>query len=592
MTAAGRLSDSGLSNREVAVQMRLRPVEADRLLWLRRIPPGMIERAMIQPELTPVAAELGRAMEKHGLGAEAVGGLFARWVQDYDETGKVPGQYVLRQQLDTLAKQGAVGEQEGFGGLAGFGGDATLGAFDDERKKAEAYQTSIRSTRQRLTSCQSLADELGVDIKDVHVAAGAVLEELTEKQEKAVRDTIALHRSQTAGEGGQLGQADVAPGPVLEPEAPSSNIEAFPAAPAQQAGLGNDFATNRTSAMAMDVAPGVSAPALGDPEILAAEQERRDILAAGGMDMFGPSGLNEEGSPTDLSEVEERIYNALDAQGQPTDYSTLRKASGSSISVQEREAALRNLIASGRIEHIDEGFTYRRLQQPAEPGTPPASGSDEDLAQGPASSPQAAVIEAAADGEITPAEARDTASEAAQVLSTAEKETPDSPTPKRGYDSGDDIEARVEQLCNEPEEMQKLLDRAQRDEQRSTRERRSTGQPRVSQEAKSAAGRILAQQSNDSPKTSGGPRRVRVSDMDLLQRAVEKCTAGHPAGDVAQRAKDFLASRGGGKSTAAKSKTAAFATARQPVAAPPAPSRSSNRGGKWKPKPTISRRRR
>ena len=93
--AAGRLADSGLSKREVAAQMRIKGSEADRLLWLRRLPPGIIERTMIQPELTPAAAELGRAMERHGLGEEAAGGLFTRWARDYDETGKVPGQYVL-----------------------------------------------------------------------------------------------------------------------------------------------------------------------------------------------------------------------------------------------------------------------------------------------------------------------------------------------------------------------------------------------------------------------------------------------------------------------------------------------------------------
>ena len=202
VTAVGRLADSGLSKREVATQMRIKPSEADRLLWLRRLPPGIIERAMIQPELTPAAAELGRAMERHGLGEEAVGGLFTRWAHDYDETGKVPGQYVLRQQLETLARPDKDNQasQEGFGGLAGFGGEATLGAFDAERKRAEDLETRIRGTRQRLTSCQSLAAELGVSIEDVNKVTGRRLTELTEAQEKAVRDTIALHREQAAGE--------------------------------------------------------------------------------------------------------------------------------------------------------------------------------------------------------------------------------------------------------------------------------------------------------------------------------------------------------------------------------------------------------
>ena len=105
--------------------------------------------------------------------------------------------------------------QEGFGRLAGFAGDATLGAFDAERKRAEDLETKIRGTRQRLTSCRSLADELGVSIEDVNKVAGSRLSELTEAQEKAVRDTIALHREQATGpEDGAASAEPTNPGSV------------------------------------------------------------------------------------------------------------------------------------------------------------------------------------------------------------------------------------------------------------------------------------------------------------------------------------------------------------------------------------------
>ena len=126
------------------------------------------------------------------------------------------------------------------GRLAGFAGDATLGAFDAERKRAEDLETKIRGTRQRLTSCRSLADELGVSIEDVNKVAGSRLSELTEAQEKAVRDTIALHREQATGEptnpadlssqppDGALGDAEDGPGSEEQSSSAPSHLEAHP----------------------------------------------------------------------------------------------------------------------------------------------------------------------------------------------------------------------------------------------------------------------------------------------------------------------------------------------------------------------------
>ena len=211
VNAAGRLADSGLDTAEVARDMRMKRNEAERLLWLRRLPPGVIERVMVQPELAVAAAELGRSMERHGMEAETVHGLFTRWTKDYEGSGQVPGQYVLRQQLDTLAEasRGPAGDQAGFAGLAGFGGDVTLAKFEQERQKAEDLQRTARGTQQRLTSCESLAAELGIDIEAVKQAAETKLDLLTAEQEASVRRTLTLHRAEVTGEA--VEQASEAP---------------------------------------------------------------------------------------------------------------------------------------------------------------------------------------------------------------------------------------------------------------------------------------------------------------------------------------------------------------------------------------------
>ena len=321
VNAAGRLADSGMDQAQVAREMRLRRGEAERLLWLRRLPPGMLERVMVQPELAPAAAELGRAVDRHGMGPETVQGLFTRWDREYEETGHIPGQYVLRQQLDGLAaaNRGPEGEQTGFGGLEGFGGDVVLTRFDEERHTAEDLQRRVRGTQQRLTSCEALAQELGVDIGDVKDAAQTRLDVLTAEQEASVRRTLTMHRAEASGEPPpstpdspsiapvttpQLQQA--APQPAERPQ-PAETLEerreaavarrremrqplgsqpatvsppdTAPSMPVgQQSVLGNDFATNRTLSMEMPSfdkgarkGPMTPPPAQSDPRQTALE---------------------------------------------------------------------------------------------------------------------------------------------------------------------------------------------------------------------------------------------------------------------------------------------------------------------------------
>ena len=303
VNAAGRLADSGMDQAQVAREMRLRRGEAERLLWLRRLPPGMLERVMVQPELAPAAAELGRAVDRHGMGPETVQGLFTRWDREYEETGHIPGQYVLRQQLDGLAaaNRGPEGEQTGFGGLEGFGGDVVLTRFDEERHTAEDLQRRVRGTQQRLTSCEALAQELGVEIGDVKEAAQTRLDVLTAEQEASVRRTLTLHRAEAAGEPPpsttdspsiapvttpQVQQAAAPEAAALErreaalarrremrqplaaqPLEPRTIPAEAPALPVgQQSVLGNGFATNRTLSMEMpSFDKGAKAGPMGPP---------------------------------------------------------------------------------------------------------------------------------------------------------------------------------------------------------------------------------------------------------------------------------------------------------------------------------------
>ena len=175
-----------------------------------------------------------------------------------------------------------------------------LTRFDEERHTAEDLQRKVRGTQQRLTSCEALAQELGVDIGDVKDAAQTRLDVLTAEQEASVRRTLTLHRAEAAGESTPPQPAErPQPAETLEerreaavarrremrqplsaqPLEPKPIPPEAPAMPVgQQSVLGNDFATNRTLSMEMPsfdkgakAGPMARPPAQSDPRQTALE---------------------------------------------------------------------------------------------------------------------------------------------------------------------------------------------------------------------------------------------------------------------------------------------------------------------------------
>ena len=153
------------------------------------------------------------------------------------------------------------------------------------------------------------------------------------------------------------------------------------------------------------------------------------------------------------------------------------------------------------------------------------------------------------DGIVTAEEAREAADEAAKVLSAAAQETPDSPEPERAYDSDGEIARLVMELCDDPEEMRKMLARARNSRSDAQREaEESSGQQRVPAEVRSAAARVmsrLSQDAQESDRADGKPRRERrerVSDVELLRQAIDDCKREGRHDDVVKEVEAFLRS--------------------------------------------------
>jgi len=165
---------------------------------------------------------------------------------------------------------------------------------------------------------------------------------------------------------------------------------------------------------------------------------------------------------------------------------------------------------------------------------------------------EAEVLEVVSDGVVTPAEAEEAKSEAGRILAEVAQDTPDDPAPRRAYDSEEDIEATIRELCDDPEKMRELLDRAKADAAEAETEREVAGGQRdgdrdgrvVSESAASAAADVLAQARDNAPsKPRKAPRKARESDINLLRAAVETCDVNDPSGPVAIEAMKFLDTR-------------------------------------------------
>ena len=206
-------TDMEMSTQDIKRELRLKSsTRAEKLLWIHEAGDGVIERVMLQPELEPAAVELGRARVKYGMPEETVGGLFSRWVAEYEETGKVPGQVSLRTQIDLLAEargdRGDTAEQAGM--LAGFGGDIVLSEFDKSRRELEELHSKDRKIGQRMTACERLADELDLDLDELLEAA--------DDRRKDVRKEIEQEENLLLGR-------DISPAAHLEGDADNDGIE-------------------------------------------------------------------------------------------------------------------------------------------------------------------------------------------------------------------------------------------------------------------------------------------------------------------------------------------------------------------------------
>ena len=105
------------------------------------------------------------------------------------------------------------------------------------------------------------------------------------------------------------------------------------------------------------------------------------------------------------------------------------------------------------------------------------------------------------------------------------------------------------EICDDPEEMRKVLARAR--DSRSDAKRKSeehSGQQNVSDAVRSAAGKVMSRLSQDAPTSDRSvsqpsrDRKARISDVELLWRAADMCKREGRGDEVVKEVEVFLRS--------------------------------------------------
>lgn len=229
---------SGRTPEEISSLTGITPSRIQRVLDVGNAGPQVLERAVTDPQLEPIAAAVGAARRTWGFNDEASGG----WFNDFVGEGKgrtLPSTSAIQDTLDTyyrIARDAGVqqGDLFGAGQLEGMGADPVRQlAVERAQLQTNLERDATRLKQEQLRLQQSVARFPGDE--DVANAGQVVLERLrgeaTQLQDRiAGMDRAAAEeirgRMATPTQGGMLGQADQ---PTYRPENTPTE---------QQAGLG------------------------------------------------------------------------------------------------------------------------------------------------------------------------------------------------------------------------------------------------------------------------------------------------------------------------------------------------------------------
>ena len=360
----GTLRSGGMAIPEIAKQMSVNQSAVRRLLWLNEVPPTIIDRAVLQPELLPAVTQLGRAKADYGLTDEQIDGVFRRLIADYEETEKIPSERVIGGTLRLLAEnRGENGTQAGM--LEGMGTDVILAEYQRRAQRAEDLRTVQARLRSRLSSCEALALELGVDIEEIKQRANTRADQLTAEQEAEVRRTLAAHSEEWGG-----------------PQAPAPDDPAAPDAPAR---FDDDLEPPPFVQRGPDLFGGGDAPpAEGQPMATAPgdfEPEEPPPSVQSGPDLFGVAN-DDEVSEMPADPALREIWQATYSLHLPVGEAAARHLADRSIAQIEEQGGLEVIESARAARQVEIDRAVQMYVPPAQDNRDKLAWIEGELARG------------------------------------------------------------------------------------------------------------------------------------------------------------------------------------------------------------------
>ena len=365
VTTVRRMSADEYTDREISDIIRKRLPEVERLKYLAAMPIDVLTMVNVNGEMRGIAETLGEAKLKGWVDDEAASHLFKRAQDAFDETKQVPSKNALRKQLIDAFEKSKTREAQP-GRMEGFGENMMIGQVFDDASAETNRQKALSDTSRRLTSCQQLADDLGVPIDTVREAAQAKLDALNLTDDQVARARAVLDRDPTPG----ATPAERELESIVE-HAEDDQPSAAPQRDGPTPDAGAESALNLFGQMqAVPQAMPAEGDDLGGPPPGA---ERKDMVDAGQMDMMGsppPAEAEHEESPNrpgedffdqsaDVPEVAPetgQVGQATLGEGFETNRSLMMPLDGGSSETQQPlidEGPLR--AAQERHEQLDAG---------------------------------------------------------------------------------------------------------------------------------------------------------------------------------------------------------------------------------------------
>ena len=171
-------------------------------IWASNLSDATLDKALLFPDMWPVGVEAGRAMEKYGISQAQADQMVQKYLTMLTEDGFKPPPYlIMRRAIDKAFTKRERATQNAFA----FHDDpeifnTALNAIVEAGKEAELAQKEERRIKTRMSACEKVATEMGIDVSDLRQKVDAKVQEKKDERSAAALRSLDLLAEQAGYE--------------------------------------------------------------------------------------------------------------------------------------------------------------------------------------------------------------------------------------------------------------------------------------------------------------------------------------------------------------------------------------------------------